>query len=257
MNSSPEWADRTALLAAARARADELRRGLFARIRGDIRRHGGTFFTRSVLALAIYRFGAFALTRSRPTRFVLMKFYGLLDRLSRTITGLNMDCRAIVGDEFHLVHLEAPISIHPDTVIGDRVGIMHSVTIGTAEAAGLPIIGNDVFIGVGAVILGPVVIGDGARIGANSLVISDVPPGATAIGVPAKVLRRLATAPLPRSAAANGAIAVDDASAVDDSGSSDDSRSSDESSSPEDASADAPSSGDAAAANHGAKGSGR
>jgi len=59
------------------------------------------------------------------------------------------------------------------------------------ERDGAPIIGKDVYIGTGtgAVILGEVTIGDGARIAANSLVITDVPPGATAIGVPARVMK--------------------------------------------------------------------
>jgi len=75
-------------------------------------------------------------------------------------------------------------------VIGDRVGIMHDVTIGTnLERPGTPVIGNDVFIGTGARILGGVKIGDGARIAANSVVLTDVPAGATAIGVPARVMQ--------------------------------------------------------------------
>jgi serine O-acetyltransferase len=53
-------------------------------------------------------------------------------------------------------------------------------------SGGVPKIGNDVFIGTGAAVLGPITIGDGARIAANSLVIADVPPGMLAMGVPAK-----------------------------------------------------------------------
>jgi serine O-acetyltransferase len=67
---------------------------------------------------------------------------------------------------------------------------MHDVTIGTnMEREGVPVLGDDVFVGAGAKILGPVRIGSGARIAANSLVLQDVPEGATAIGVPARVLR--------------------------------------------------------------------
>ena len=78
--------------------------------------------------------------------------------------------------------------IHPDVVIGERCGIMHNVTLGTNMGTEVPVIGNDVFIGCGASILGKVTVGDGARVAANSLVISDVPPGAMAMGVPAKVI---------------------------------------------------------------------
>jgi len=65
--------------------------------------------------------------------------------------------------------------------------VMHNVTIGTNMTGGAPRIGNDVFIGCGATILGEITIGDGVRIASNSLVISDVPAGAMAMGVPAKV----------------------------------------------------------------------
>ncbi|MDQ3440671.1 MAG: hypothetical protein M3478_10020, partial [Planctomycetota bacterium] len=65
--------------------------------------------------------------------------------------------------------------------------VMHNVTAGTNMTEGAPTIGNDVFIGCGAVILGDIKIGDGVRIAANSLVVSDVPSGAMAMGVPARV----------------------------------------------------------------------
>jgi serine acetyltransferase len=64
---------------------------------------------------------------------------------------------------------------------------MHNVTVGTNMVGGAPTIGNDVFIGCGAAVLGEITIGDGVRIAANSLVIGDVPAGALAMGVPARV----------------------------------------------------------------------
>ena len=64
----------------------------------------------------------------------------------------------------------------------------HQVTIG-AERRESPVLGNDVFIGAGAKIIGSVTIGDGARIGANAVVVRDVPAHATAVGIPARVVR--------------------------------------------------------------------
>jgi len=81
--------------------------------------------------------------------------------------------------------------IHARCKIGHRVVISQGVTIGgRAGIYEVPKIGNDVMIGAGAKILGPVVIGDKVKIGANSVVISDIPSGATVAGVPAKIIRR-------------------------------------------------------------------
>ena len=75
---------------------------------------------------------------------------------------------------------------------GSGVLIEHQVTIG-AERRQSPTIGDGVFLGAGAKIIGPVTIGDGARIGANAVVLDDIPPHCTAVGIPARVVRRRAT----------------------------------------------------------------
>jgi len=82
---------------------------------------------------------------------------------------------------------------HGTSLSGSKIGancyVHQGVTIGwDYRSERTPIIGDNVFIGAGAVIVGAVTIGDGARIGANAVVLSDVPPGATAVGVPARVL---------------------------------------------------------------------
>jgi acetyltransferase-like isoleucine patch superfamily enzyme len=113
---------------------------------------------------------------------------GGLRLVTEIATGVSIPRELEVGEGLHLIHA-ANIRIHPSAVIGERVGIMHDVTIGTGlDEPGAPVIGDDVFIGAGAKIVGPVRIGAGARIAANSLVVSDVPPGATAIGVPARAV---------------------------------------------------------------------
>lgn len=81
------------------------------------------------------------------------------------------------------------IIIHRRAVIGNNVLVGAHVTIGgRGEFHDVPVIEDDVMIGTGAKILGPVRIGRGARIGANAVVLKDVPPGATATGIPARVL---------------------------------------------------------------------
>ena len=109
--------------------------------------------------------------------------------LSELVLGSTVHREAAIGDAVHFVHGDG-VRVDPAAVIGARVGIMHGVTIGSApDREGAPVIGDDVFIGAGAKVLGPVRVGDRARIAANSLVVSDVPADCTAIGVPAKVLR--------------------------------------------------------------------
>ena len=189
-------ARREALYAAARAKAAAPRPSFWTTLRADVRRHGGVFVQRAVIGLTVYRLGVWAQAQPVYIRIPVTKLYGLIDKLVRPITGLHMHRTVLVGDDLHFIHAQAPISIHPEVVIGDRVGIMHNVTIGaTVEVDGVPIIGNDVFIGTGAVIIGPVVVGDGARIAANSLVITDIAPNSMAIGVPARALPRLAAQP--------------------------------------------------------------
>ncbi len=86
--------------------------------------------------------------------------------------------------------------IHYKCVMGDNVTIMQGVTIGgnmgkTKNGVEAPIIGNGVFIGPGAKILGPITIGDNSIIGANAVVINDIPKNSLAAGVPAKVIKNI------------------------------------------------------------------
>lgn len=87
-------------------------------------------------------------------------------------------------------HRGIAVVFHPKAVVGSGCVIGTSVVLGGRGKGvpGAPRIGNDVYIGTGAKILGPVTIGDGAVIGANAVVLCDVPARATAVGVPAKVL---------------------------------------------------------------------
>lgn len=82
------------------------------------------------------------------------------------------------------------VVIHPDAVIGPNCLLLQQVTLGTGPKPGVPKLGGHVDVGAGAKILGGVVIGDHAVIGANAVVISDVPAHAVAVGVPAVVKRR-------------------------------------------------------------------
>ena len=71
--------------------------------------------------------------------------------------------------------------------IGSNVTLVHGITIGMRNVRGFPTIADDVFIGAGARVLGEIRVGEGAKIGANAVVLTDVPAGATAVGVPAEI----------------------------------------------------------------------
>jgi serine O-acetyltransferase len=95
-----------------------------------------------------------------------------------------------IGKNVHFGHLGMGIVIHKDAVIGNNVRIDQHVTIGGRVGPGAPLIGDNVRIGAGAKLLGSIRIGQHAQIGANAVVIKDVPDNATAVGVPARIIRK-------------------------------------------------------------------
>lgn len=162
---------------------------MFEKLRKDFERHDRRLSNPALWVLAVYRYGRWSNKLPRPARKVTDRVYHLLHLGVQIATGSFIPREVEIGDAPHLVH-HFDIRIHPKAKLGDRVGLMHEVTIATTmHRLGAPTIGNDVFIGPGAKIVGPVKIGDGAVIAPNSLVLSDVPAKATAIGVPAKIRR--------------------------------------------------------------------
>jgi serine O-acetyltransferase len=87
------------------------------------------------------------------------------------------------------------VVIHGEARIGDDCMIMQQVTVGMIDEGEVPVIGNRVYIGAGAKIIGKLIVGDGARIGANAVVVNDVPSNATAVGIPARIIRRASAKP--------------------------------------------------------------
>lgn len=163
---------------------------MFDQLRADYIRHGRAILNPPFWAICNYRFGNWALRIRFPFfRWLVSKIYGFNLFIILITGGIELKRETKIGKNLHLIHT-GNIRIHPNTVIGDRCGIMHDVTIGINMQGGAPQIGNDVFIGVGAKVLGDIVIGDKAVIAANSLVTVDVPSGAVAIGVPAKIINR-------------------------------------------------------------------
>jgi len=110
----------------------------------------------------------------------------LRHRFWSAVTGADIPLGLRLGGGLLMPHPNG-IVIHPDAEIGPNCLIFQQVTIGT-DGRGAPRIGGQVDIGAGAKILGPISIGCHAKIGANAVVIRDVPPGATAVGIPARVV---------------------------------------------------------------------
>ena len=113
-----------------------------------------------------------------------------LSNVARWLTGIEIHPAARIGRRFFIDH-GMGVVIGETTVIGDDCTLYHGVTLGgTSWSPGKrhPTLGNDVVVGAGAKILGPVEIGDDARIGSNAVVVKSVPAGATVVGVPGRVI---------------------------------------------------------------------
>jgi serine O-acetyltransferase len=179
---------------------------MFDRLRHDYWLYGRNPLDRCLWAMALYRFGQWAAAHPvGPVRRAGGKVYGLLFKLAPIVTGVFLDRTTKLGERFHIVH-PGMVVIHPEAVFGDHCGVMHGVTVGqNMDAPGVPRFGNDVFVGAHATVIGPITIGDGARIAANSLVFCDVPAGALAMGVPAKIYPGMAKLKAPPAEAAPAA----------------------------------------------------
>jgi serine O-acetyltransferase len=111
--------------------------------------------------------------------------------LTRAITGIEIHPAAAIGNEFFIDH-GSGVVIGETAVIGNRVTLYQGVTLGgTGFQRGKrhPTLGDNVTVGSGAKLLGPIAVGDGAKIGANTVVVEDVPPGATVVGNPGHPVR--------------------------------------------------------------------
>ncbi len=147
--------------------------------------------SRSLLA-SVRAYQRHAASRT-PWAAVLKRLCVLRHRFWSVITAADIPLNSHIGGGLVMIHPNG-IVIHPRALIGPNCRIFQQVTIGTAGAEDVPTIGSSVEVGAGARLLGGIVIGDHARIGANAVVVDDVPAGATAVGIPARIVRRSAHA---------------------------------------------------------------
>ena len=157
----------------------------------DLQRYPRRAFLReqSIWAIWVYRFGRRVDKRTDGLRkSALTALYWLLFRLVETLTAISFSKSASIGPGLRVWHF-GNIFIHPKVVIGANCTLRQGITIGNRHPDGdVPVIGDNVNFGAYAQVLGKVRIGNGCNIGAMSVVLCDVPDGATAVGIPARVI---------------------------------------------------------------------
>ncbi len=135
------------------------------------------------------RLATYALT-ARWARYGFRQLTALMLYRYTVRYGISISSRSKVGAGLYIGHFGG-IVVNHGAVIGDNCNLQQGVTLGKANRGarvGAPVIGNNVFIGAGAKIIGRIHVGDGAAIGANAVVTKDVPAGAAVAGVPARVV---------------------------------------------------------------------
>lgn len=165
---------------------------LFSNIRSDLEAHGGNWAAQGFWALSVYRFGRWRYgVRPAILRKLCSLVYKILFKVVQVVTGIELPCEAEIGRNFVIDHFDG-IVISGFARFGDNCRIRTGVVVGLSrvEDPCAPVIGNNVDIGAGAKLLGRIQIGDNVIVGANAVVLSDVPSNCYAVGVPAMVKPR-------------------------------------------------------------------
>ncbi len=170
----------------------------FALIKSDLYRYCGSTSVISMLKMYLKAPG-FRLSfwfRLASGHSVASKLANIIYTHYRYKFGIDLSREAIVGPGLYIGHFSG-IVVTPGAIIGRNCNLSQNVTIGVPAVKSknmYPVIGDNVYIGAGAVILGAVKIGNNAAIGANSVVTHDVPEGARVAGAPARVINNRGTA---------------------------------------------------------------
>lgn len=155
----------------------------------DYRSHGSSWTSPGMRAVWVHRFGNWRMSvSSRPLRIPLSILYRAMARRILRTYGIELDYSTKLGRRVVIDH-QSGIVINGYCEIGDDCRLRQNVTMGVRRADDLscPKLGTNVDVGAGAVLLGGITVGDNAVIGANAVVVTDVPPGCYALGVPAVI----------------------------------------------------------------------
>ena len=162
---------------------------MFENIRQDLRAHGGEWGAQGFWVLVAYRFGRWRYgVRPALLRKLCSLVYRFWHKSIMIVTGVDLPCEVPIGANFVIDHFGA-IVISGFAKFGDNCRIRNGVVVGLRrlDEPCAPVFGNNVDIGAGAKILGPIKIGNNVVIGANAVVITDVPDDCIAVGVPAVI----------------------------------------------------------------------
>jgi serine O-acetyltransferase len=165
---------------------------MFENIRSDFQAYNCDWGAQGFWVMVVYRFGRWRYgVRPAIARKFCSLSYKLLFKFIQIITGIELPCEAEVGRNFVIDHFGG-IIVSGYAKFGDNCRIRNGVTIGLRriEEKFAPVIGNNVDVGAGAKLLGPIKIGDNVIVGANAVVLCDVPANSIAVGVPATIKPR-------------------------------------------------------------------
>jgi serine O-acetyltransferase len=168
---------------------------MFKNIRDDFRAYNGNWGAQGFWVMLVYRFGRW---RYHVRFLILRKFfsfiYKLLFKLVQILTGIELSCKADVGRNFVIDHFGG-IIITGYSKFANNSRIRNGVTIGLRRMGEefAPVIGNNVDMGAGAKLHGPIEIGDNVIIGANVVVLCDMPNNSIVVGAPATITPRSQT----------------------------------------------------------------
>ena len=148
-------------------------------------------FEQGIWAVAVYRFGRMIRRVKIPviSHFLKLIAFFMFKSIEMS-TGISIPNSAQIGKGFYVGHFSC-IILHSNVIMGENCSIGPGVLIGARGlgSKGTPVIGNNVYIGAGAKVLGGIKIGNNVKIGANAVVVKDAPDGATVVGIPGRIVR--------------------------------------------------------------------
>jgi serine O-acetyltransferase len=184
-----------------------IRADIERKIRGyGVRAKDKTFFRKRItpflefgtLAVVVYRFGRWAYGIKIPVLRQLMIFvYLVVNTICLAITGIHVHRESDIGPGL-VIHNSNCIFILA-TRIGHSCTVNQGVSVASIRGTGWPTIGNNVYLAAGCKVMGGVTVGDNVIVGANSVVIADVPSDCTVMGVPARIISREPASPYLKS----------------------------------------------------------